>query len=34
MTEVEAALWVAGAILILYYTNFVKVMFTHPGVNK
>jgi hypothetical protein len=32
--KVEAGLWVAAAILVIYYTNFVRVMFTHKGVNK
>ena len=32
--KVEAGLWVAAAVLVIYYTNFVRVMFTHKGVNK
>lgn len=32
--QVEAALWVVGAFFVIYYTNVVKVMFSHKGVNK
>lgn len=32
--KVEAGLWVAAAVLVIYYTNFVRVLFTHKGVNK
>ena len=32
--KLEALFWVVGAITAIYYTNFVKVMFSHKGVNK
>lgn len=33
-TKLEAAFWVIGAVLVIYYTNIVRVMFNHKGVNK
>ena len=32
--KLEALFWVVGAILVTYYTNFMKVMFNHRRVNK
>ena len=32
--KLEALAWVLAAVAVTYYTNFVKVMFSHKGVNK
>jgi NADH:ubiquinone oxidoreductase subunit 2 (subunit N) len=34
VSQLEAGFWVAAAIATVYYTNFVRVMFTHKGVNQ